>query len=112
MSGRQGLLRQKALFFKRYSAETTGRLSLFAATFIRSPLRSQRFPLVSHKNNSFNQLDGRIQRLFTKPLAGFSTLRCRTRIYRQRPVYLNGYIGLVRIKKSIKNDRQKTSFYY
>jgi hypothetical protein len=86
MSGNQGLLKKRAVFFYRYGVDITGRIGLFAATYVKSPLRQNRVSLRKHRPCGFNQLQSRIGGLFVKPLLG--SLRSRTsRLYKfQSPV--------------------------
>ena len=90
MSGCQGLLKKRSLFFQRYGVDITGRIGLFAATYIKSPLRHNRSGLRKKRPYSFNQLQGRIDGVFTKPIVG--SLRSRTvRLYRFESIVPKGY---------------------
>ena len=98
MSGCQGLLKKRSLFFQRYGVDITGRIGLFAATYVKSPLRHNRSGLWKKRPCNLNQLQSRIDGLFTKPLDG--SLRSRTvRLYKAQPILPGGYVNFVKKKR-------------
>jgi hypothetical protein len=95
MSGRQGLLKKRSLFFQRYGVDITGRLGLFAATYVKSPLRHNRSGLWKERPCSLNQLQSRVDGLFVKPLSG--SLRARTvRLYKFQSILPESYARFIK----------------